>query len=249
MASETSQAGVSLWRRISESLLEDIRTGVLKNGEQLPADVAIAQRFGVNRHTVRRAVGHLQSEGILRVEHGRGTFVVSDVLEYRLGETPRFTANLLQNHRAPNRSVVELKDLPAPAAVAQSLDMESGDACVLLTVLGQADGVPISLGHNYFPAARLPKLHEAFRQQSVDRPQEISITQALRSVGIDTYRRRQTRLAARLPTLEEARLLRMARTQPIIETESVDVGGERNVPVTYARTCFRADRLQFVVSD
>ena len=84
---------------------------------------------------------------------------------------------------------------------------------------------------------------------AANRPQEISITQALRSVGIDTYRRRQTRLAARLPTLEEARLLRMARTQPIIETESVDVGGERNVPVTYARTCFRADRLQFVVSD
>src|SRR5262245_55126894 len=110
MERSMNRDGVSLWRQISESLIEDIRKGVLKNGAQLPADIAIAERFGVNRHTVRRAVSHLQNEGILRVERGRGTFVVSDVLEYRLGESTRFTANLLQNHRAPNRSVLELKE-------------------------------------------------------------------------------------------------------------------------------------------
>ena len=38
----------------------------------------------------------------------------------------------------------------------------------------------------------------------------------------------------------------MARTQPVIETESVDVAAS-GTPVTYARTCFRADRLQFVI--
>jgi GntR family phosphonate transport system transcriptional regulator len=243
-----NQDGVSLWRQISESLIEDIRSGVLKDGAQLPADVAIAERFGVNRHTVRRAVSHLQNEGILRIERGRGTFVVSNVLEYRLGESTRFTANLLQNHRAPSRSVLSLQELSATAAVAQALDIEVEDPCLLLTVLGEADGAPLSLGQNYFPVLRLRGLAEALKEQSASRPQQISITHALRAVGVDSYRRKRTRLAARLPTTEEARILRMARTQPIVETESIDVGDDGS-PVTYAKTCFRADRLQFVVGD
>jgi DNA-binding GntR family transcriptional regulator len=65
-------------------------------------------------------------------------------------------------------------------------------------------------------------------------------------VGIANYRRKRTHVAARLPDAEEARLLGMARTQPVLETESVDVN-DSGTPVTYARTCFRADRLQFVV--
>jgi GntR family phosphonate transport system transcriptional regulator len=118
----------------------------------------------------------------------------------------------------------------------------------LLTVLGEADGVPLSLGLNYFPAARLPQLLSVLREQSNAKTQQLSITQALRAAGVDSYRRRRTKISARLPTAEEARSLRMARTQPVIDTESVDVG-EDSSPITYARTCFRADRLQFVVGD
>lgn len=242
------QTGVALWRQISQTLIDEIRSGVLKNGAQLPADSVIAERFGVNRHTARRAVGHLESEGILRVERGRGTFVVGDVLEYRLGESTRFTANLLQNHRAPARSVLGLDELAGTETVAQALDIAVGDPCVLLTVLGEADGIPLSLGLNYFPAGRLPQLLDVLREQSNAKTQQLSITQALRAAGVDSYRRRRTKISARLPTAAEARSLRMARTQPVIETESVDVG-EDNAPITYARTCFRADRLQFVVGD
>jgi GntR family phosphonate transport system transcriptional regulator len=241
-------AGISLWRKISETLIDEIKSGALKSGAQLPADTAIATRFGVNRHTVRRAVGYLESEGLLRVERGRGTFVVDDVLEYRLGAKTRFTANLLQNHRAPTRTVLSLTEMPAPAVVAQALELDTGEPCILLSVLGESNAVPLSLGHNYFPLRRLPKLLEVLRKQAVARPKELSITQALRAAGVASYERRRTKIGARLPTVEEARLLRMPRSQPLIETESVDVGEDQE-PVTYAKTSFRADRLQFVVGD
>jgi GntR family phosphonate transport system transcriptional regulator len=243
-----TEPGISLWRKISESLLDEIKSGSLKSGVQLPADTAIATRFGVNRHTVRRAVGYLESEGVLRVERGRGTFVVDDVLQYRLGANTRFTANLLQNHRAPTRSLLNLTELPASAIVAQALEIDTGDPCVLLSVLGEANGAPLSLGQNYFPPRRMPKILSALQTQTGERPKELSITKALRAAGVSSYERRRTKIGARLPTTEEARLLRMPRTQPVIETESIDVG-EDHEPVTYAKTCFRADRLQFVVGD
>lgn len=238
--------GISLWRQISETLMAEIKHGVWKSGEQLPADTSIAERFGVNRHTVRRAVGHLEGEGFLRVERGRGTFVVEDVLQYRLGVTTRFTANLLQNHRAPTRTILALREVAAPTVAADALELEPEGECILLTVLGAANAVPISVGHNYFPAHRLPDLMRVIRELSTASASEFSITQALRTAGVNNYRRQRTQISARLPDAEETRALRMPRTQPVIETESVDVADD-GTPITYARTCFRADRLQFVV--
>jgi GntR family phosphonate transport system transcriptional regulator len=236
--------GISLWRQISETLVTEIKDGTLKGGDQLPADVAIAERFGVNRHTVRQATAYLESEGLLRIERGRGTFV-ADVLEYRLGSTTRFTENLLHQRRAPARKVLDLAELPAPAAVAEALKLKAATPVMLLTLLGEADGTPLSVGRNYFPASRLKGLAEELQRRAKSRDR-FSITASLAAVGVENYRRKRTHVGARLPDSEEARLLGMARTQPVLETESVDVN-DSGTPVTYARTCFRADRLQFVV--
>jgi GntR family transcriptional regulator, phosphonate transport system regulatory protein len=237
--------GISLWRQISETLIGDMRNGSLKSGEQLPADVVIAERFGVNRHTVRQATAYLESEGLLRIERGRGTFVADDVLHYRLGSTTRFTENLLRQRRAPARKVLGVEEIAATAPIAEALRLKAGAPIVLLTLLGEADSAPLSLGRNYFPASRLEGIADEFRRRSSAK-ERFSITASLAAAGVDTYRRKRTQVGARMPDAEEARLLGMARTQPVIETESIDVASS-GTPVTYARTCFRADRLQFVI--
>jgi GntR family transcriptional regulator, phosphonate transport system regulatory protein len=236
--------GISLWRQISETLVGEIKDGTLKTGDQLPADVAIAERFGVNRHTVRQATAYLESEGVLRIERGRGTFV-ADVLEYRLGSTTRFTENLLHQRRTPARKVLDLIELPSPAPIADALKLKAGTPVMLLTLLGEADGAPLSVGRNYFPTSRIKGLAEELQRRTKGK-ERFSITASLSAAGVETYRRKRTHVSARLPEPEEARLLGMARTQPVLETESIDVN-ESGTPVTYARTCFRANRLQFVV--
>lgn len=236
---------VSLWRRISDAMASDIERQLLQGGDRLPTDIELAQRFKCNKHTARRAIQHLEQEGLVRVEWGRGTFVVEGLLEYRLGAQTRFTRNLLDQRRQPRRRILRTEEIPAPAAVARGLKIASDSSCRLLVLLGEADDVPLSLGFNYFPIKRLPRIGEAI--ESVPHGVEgISITELLKSVGVSTYRRAVTKIGARLPTKEEAAQLRMARQQPILETESIDVDSDGQ-PVTYANTCFRADRLQFVI--
>jgi GntR family phosphonate transport system transcriptional regulator len=48
--------GVALWRRIADALEQSIAQGTFQAGSKLPAETEIAERFGVNRHTVRRAI-------------------------------------------------------------------------------------------------------------------------------------------------------------------------------------------------
>ena len=47
--------GVTRWRRIADDLERAITSGELAAGTRLPGENEIAARFGVNRHTVRRA--------------------------------------------------------------------------------------------------------------------------------------------------------------------------------------------------
>ena len=53
---------------VSLELQRRILSGALKPGEALPSETDLAERFGVNRSTVREGIRHLESEGLLRRE-------------------------------------------------------------------------------------------------------------------------------------------------------------------------------------
>ncbi|TIY02502.1 MAG: GntR family transcriptional regulator, partial [Mesorhizobium sp.] len=57
------RSGVSLWRQIAEQILHSIAVGDFAENAALPPEVALAERYGVNRHTVRSAIAALVQEG------------------------------------------------------------------------------------------------------------------------------------------------------------------------------------------
>lgn len=65
--------------RLSDQLygqiFEQITTGRLKVGEQLPAEMEISERFGVSRPVVREALLQLRADGLITSHQGLGTFV------------------------------------------------------------------------------------------------------------------------------------------------------------------------------
>ncbi|TIV74378.1 MAG: GntR family transcriptional regulator, partial [Mesorhizobium sp.] len=87
--------GVSLWRQIADRILQGIASGDFAENAALPPEVALAERYGVNRHTVRSAIAALVQEGVLKAEQGRGTFVLSRKrLSYPIGARTRFSTGL-----------------------------------------------------------------------------------------------------------------------------------------------------------
>lgn len=48
-------------------------------GDKLPAERELAERFAVGRSTMREALRIVESSGLVRVEHGIGVFVISNV--------------------------------------------------------------------------------------------------------------------------------------------------------------------------
>jgi GntR family transcriptional regulator, phosphonate transport system regulatory protein len=232
------QDGVTLWRQIAGQIQGDIASGTCKPGTRLPTEAELSTRFGVNRHTVRRALEELSRDGLVRVEQGRGSFVAEDVLDYNVEARTRFSEWIRRHNKEPSGLIRQLREISAERRVADGLGVRAGSKIVLLERLGFADDRPVSLARHYFPATRLKGILQAL--QGTPR-----ITDALRLVGVDDYLRLQTRVAARLPTQTEAGLLRMARNRPVLITENINVDRAGAI-VEFAYGCYPTPRVQIV---
>ena len=212
----TRQDGIALWRQIANALRQEIASGDRPPGTQLPTEAELSARFDVNRHTVRRAIEELSRGGLVRVEQGRGSFVAEDVIDYTVSSRTRFSEWIRRHNKEPSGRVVQLRELAADAAIATALNIRQGGKVVLMECLGLADDRPVSLTSHYFPAARLRGILEALRNTA-------GITEALKSVGVSDYLRQSSRLTARMPSAEEADLLRMPRSRPLLVSENLNV--------------------------
>src|SRR5579871_299930 len=212
------KAGISLWRQVSESLAEDIEKGVLKPNERLPTAETLAARFAVNRHTVLKAVQHLQTEGLVRTERGRGSYAIVNPIELRLGARSWFEQNLRESNRTPTRTIVSINEIPASPEVATALKIEKAAPVLHVIMLGEADGFPVNYTYNYFPLRRIPGLARAFEAIGNKPAQRFSFSELLKSVGIQDPRRKTIRIRSRPPTREEAHWLKMPAAGHVLLT-------------------------------
>jgi len=231
--------GVALWRQIDQSLSRDIAAGTWQPGEQLPTEQALAARFQVNRHTIRRAIQAMVLRGLLRVEQGRGTFIQEGIIDYIVGKRTRFTENILRNRRYPSTLQLQCGEVMPPPPVARQLKLPAEARAVLLERVSSAGGLPVSISTVYFPAARFAGFDKIYAETQ-------SITLTLRHYGIEDYVRATTRVTARLPTAEEARHLKQPVTRPVLLSEALDVDAAGQ-PVSVNITRFASDRVQIVL--
>ncbi len=232
------QAGLTLWRFIYNALTEEIESGGFQPGSKLPSESELSQRFAVNRHTVRRALSTMAEEGLIRVEQGRGSFVEEHILDYLIGARTRFSEIVGNQARSLVGRVLSSEVIEAGPELARYLDIEEGAACYRVDTLRQADDRPITFASHHFPCNRFPELPEKLKG-------ELSISQALASFGCADYRRRTTRVIARLPDANEATSLQQPRSRPILVTESVNVD-TAGTPIEFGIARFASDRVQII---
>jgi GntR family phosphonate transport system transcriptional regulator len=233
--------GISAWRQIADGLEADIEAGRLEPGAQLPAEMQLAARFGVNRHTVRRAIAVLAARGVLRATQGLGTFVEPRPLSYAVGGRARFSENVASAGRAASTELLGFKHDVANAQTAKLLAIKAGSDVLQLQTLRRADGAPLALGLVQLPLPRFAGFEKHFRKPG-------SLTRALRAFGVSDYRRLETRVTARAASADEARLLEVAPGRAVLITQGVNVD-VKDVPILIVHSVFPADRIELTITD
>ncbi|MGB0661675.1 MAG: phosphonate metabolism transcriptional regulator PhnF [Mangrovicoccus sp.] len=232
-------AKTPIWRHIEQALTKDIASGHYGPGDKLPTEAELSQRFGVNRHTVRRALAAMAEDGMVRSRRGAGVFVASRPTEYPIGRRTRYHQNLMAAGRLPTREILTLTSRTCDQREAEALALPPGSLVQVYETLSFADGHPLCLGRSVFPGARFANILRHFEEDP-------SVTNALRKCGVTDYFRHSTRLAAKAATAVQALHLRIREGAPLLRSISINVDAE-NQPVEYGHTWFVGERVTLTV--
>lgn len=224
-----------VWQAIAAALRSDISDRRYAVGDKLPTEAALAERFGVNRHTVRHALAHLVEDGLVRTRRGAGAFVAGVPTDYPIGRRVRFHESLLAGGHRPGKRLLLVELRAASASEAAALAVDEGAEICALHGLSFSDGQPIAVSESVFPSGRLPGIDQALAEVS-------SVTEALAMVGVADYTRASTRLTAVRADATQALHLQMQEGDPLLRSSGVNVDGD-GVPVEFGRTFFAGDRV------
>lgn len=230
-----------LWKAIAEALRTDMSEGRYGPGDKLPTESALAERFGVNRHTVRHALGALVEDGLVRTRRGSGAFVTAQPTDYPIGRRVRFAENLRRAGRLPGREILAQDIRAASTTEAGALGVAVGAQVLVSHGLAFADGQPLALSESVFPLDRMPGLPDALAE-------ERGVTHALRAMGIDDYGRAWTRITAVAATATQALHLRVGEGAPLLRTTALNADPE-GIAVEYGYTWWPGDRITMTLED
>ena len=136
-----------LYLRIQESLRAQIASGQLGEGDRLPSESELAEKFETTRGTVRQAMAQLTFEGLIIRRMGLGTFVAGEPVESRIeAERPRsFEEQMEQMGKRVRFRLLGFDAEPASAAIATALKLPRGAPIYRLRRLRLVDGEVIGL--------------------------------------------------------------------------------------------------------
>ena len=230
----------AIWKSIAETLQSEIAGGLYRPGDKLPTEADLAGRFGVNRHTVRHALGSLAESGMVHARRGAGVFVALKPADYPIGRRVRFHQNLLASGQLPSRDIHRLETRISTPTEAEALVLPAGAMVHVMEGVSLADDMPMAAFLSIFPADRLPGLLERLANVA-------SVTQALAGTGISDYTRASTRLTAIAATPLLALKLRLTEGAPVLRSVAINIDPQ-GTPIEFGTTWFAGDRVTLTIA-
>lgn len=230
----------ALWEQIADTLRAEISGGHYRPGDRLPTEQALAERFGVNRHTVRNALKALADAGMIHTRRGAGSVVAARPTDYALGRRVRFQQNLAASGRSASHRFTRIETRASDPREAAALALPQGALVHVIEGISLADDEHLATFRSVFPADRLPDF-----AQHVGRIG--SITNALAACGVTDYTRATTRITAKTASAVRAVALQIARGAPILRSVSVNID-ETGQPIEFGTTWFAGDRVTLTLA-
>jgi DNA-binding GntR family transcriptional regulator len=201
---------VPLYFQVAQHLESAIERGELQVGDRLENEVALAERWGLSRPTMRQAIGHLVDKGLLVRQRGVGTEVVRRHVQRPVQLTSLYE-DLQDADQDPTTDVLVHERTAVDDMVAGHLGIPTGTEVIRLERVRRARGVPLAILRNWLP---VPVAGSISREAL----EEKGLYACLRSAGV-TVRSAQQRIGARAASPAEATLLDLRRGAPLLVME------------------------------
>ncbi|HLE14860.1 MAG TPA: GntR family transcriptional regulator [Anaerolineales bacterium] len=229
---------IPVYIQIAEGLINQIESGDLAPGDRLPPERELSEQLGVNRLTLRRALGVLAAQGLIERRHGVGTYIAAPKFDRKMDVVFRFTRGMETRGFTPGARLISLDQSPVESALTRELDLLPEALVYHILRLRSVNQEPVLLESYTIPVQRFPGLDRFdLENRSIYEVMETDY-------GAHIERARQS-FEPVLASAFEAELLGVPIGAPLMLEKrlSFDQTGR---PVEYGRDRYRGDRFRFV---
>lgn len=226
-----------LYQQIKGLILHSLQHGEWKPGEAIPSEIELAARFRVSQGTVRKAIDELAAENLVTRRQGKGTFVATHAerhVQYRFLKLMPDSGDASVEGPA-ERHIIDCKRVRASADVARALGLRTGDPLIQARRILSFSSTPTILEDIWLPGHAFKGLSAA---QMANYP---GPTYAMLELDFGVRMvRADEKIRAVLPDADQARLLQVSPSTPLLSVERVAYT-YNDVPMELRRGLYRTD--------
>ncbi|MFJ3922658.1 GntR family transcriptional regulator [Streptomyces sp. NPDC090022] len=166
---------VPRYLQIAEDIVQQIRSGALEPGDQVPSEAEMIDRYKVSGGTIRKAMLEIRASGLVDTRHGKGSYVKSRPpvrhrssdrfrRSLRRGGKAAYLAESEQSGATAGVSVIYIGPAEAPEGIAERLDVEVGTKVLARRRLYLRNGTPVETATSYLPWDVVRDIPELFEE-------------------------------------------------------------------------------------
>ncbi len=227
-------------KRIAAQIMDDY--GSYLDGEALPGERELAEKYGVKRSTIQYALGKMAEQELVYRRRGAGTFIrkknssIINISDAAVQGTKGISALVRSYGIKVNTVVLVSGTITGNRFLENKLKLKEGEPIFALHRVRYGNEKPLAVEYTYVPKELFPDIDKMdFR--------EVSLYEYMESRGHlpDRYDKR-LRVVKLFP--KEARYLELPVDDPAFSFELIGVDKERH-PVEYTESFLRCDKAEF----
>jgi GntR family transcriptional regulator len=247
----------SKYRLIADKLREDIGSGVLRAGDQLPTEFDLAATWHASRSTVREAIATLAELGLVEARPGQGTFVTEKIVPFvtdlsantaTLGNSAYdlYSLEVRAQGRSPRTTVPKVETHLASGVIARALELAPGSQVVSRHQQRFIDDKPYSMQTSFY-AMDLVTVRGAYRLIVAENIPE-GTAQYLRNLLATEQAGYVDVITIRAPNWNETEFFKLPEDGrvPVFENFRT-LYDQHGDPIRISVTVYPTDRNQFVI--
>lgn len=148
----------ALYRQLYYRLRQEIESGELLPGNQLPSERNLATYYGISRITARKALGLLVQDGYVEAHQGKGSFVRCALPASKSGFSGSFGVSMMQSSPQHSSRLLGLEVESPTAELVESLRISRAEKVICVRRLHFIDQAPVALETSFLPYLVCKKL-------------------------------------------------------------------------------------------
>ena len=150
-----------IYMKIEKYLKDLIDSGEIKQGELLPSENKLCEKFNVTRMTVRSAFNNLVKEGYISRKRGIGSIVLVNRISDNIGTIESYTKEMVNKGYSIITKLISLTIVEADNVIKDKLNLDLGENVWEVKRVRYAEGCPVSYMITYMPVKMFPNLKKS----------------------------------------------------------------------------------------